>query len=113
MTEERRKTARIRLTPDIGVYDTQTKKRVGNLVDISTEGIMLAGGSAMRINTVYEFRVTMPISIYGKNEIIFNAVCLWCNRTTNPSTYQAGFQLVGNDPALKEMIAIWMKNPSI
>jgi len=111
--EDRRKTARIRLTNDIGVFDTQTKTRIGKLVDISTEGIMLASGNPMEINTVYEFRVPMPISIYGKNEIICNAVCLWCNKTNSPSGYQAGFQLVGKDPALKEMIAIWMKSPSI
>jgi hypothetical protein len=110
--KERRKTPRNRPSIDIGIYDKATGERVGRLVDISIEGIMLAGGRSMKTNTVYEFRITLPVSIYGKNEIVFNAVCLWCNEVELSSTYQAGFQLQEPSRELKELIDFWMKDPS-
>ena len=110
MIEDRRKTERIRLNIEIVVYDTATQSRVGRLVDISAEGIMLAGGKPMKINTVYEFRIMLPVSIYGKSEIVFDAHCLWCKKINNSSKYQAGFQLRNATKELKEMIAFWIQN---
>ena len=110
MIDDRRKTERIRLNTEIVVYDTTTQIRVGRLVDISTEGIMVAGGNPMKVNNIYEFRILLPVSIYGKSEIVFDAHCLWCQKINNSSKYQAGFQLRGATRELKEMIAFWMKN---
>jgi hypothetical protein len=111
--EERRKTARIRLTFEVIVYDIKTGERVGHLADISTEGIMLVGGRAMKINNVYEFRITLPVSIYGKTEISFNAVCLWSGKVEKSTKYQAGFQIQNPTKELKEMLKYWMQNPSL
>ena len=110
---ERRKTQRIRLGVEIGVFDIATGERIGRLVDISTEGIMLAGGRPMKVNTVYEFRIYLPISIYGKDEISFNAVCLWSGRVDNSSKYQGGFQIQNPTRELKEMISFWMQTASM
>jgi len=109
--EERRKTERIRLRVEISVYDIKTQEQVGRLVDISTEGIMLAGGQPMKINTVYEFRIGLPVSIYGKSELAFNAVCLWCGKVPGSSTYQAGFQIRGASREVRDLIKGWVENP--
>jgi len=109
--EERRRKTRRRPGINVGVYDKVTGERVGRLMDISIEGIMLAGGRSMKINTVYEFRITLPVSIYGKREIAFNAVCLWCDEVELTSTYRAGFQLQESSPELRELIDLWMQDP--
>ncbi len=111
--QERRKTQRIRLCVEIGVFDIKSGERVGRLVDISTEGIMLAGGQPMTINTVYEFRIYLPVSIYGKNEIKFNAICLWSGKDGKTSEHQGGFQIQNPTKELKEMITLWMQTPSM
>ncbi len=109
--DERRKTQRLRVGIDIGIYDLATGERVGKLVNISTEGIMLAGGQLMRVNHVYEFRIVLPVSIYGRNEIVFNAICLWCNKSQESPGFQAGFQMRDATPDLKELITFWIQNP--
>jgi hypothetical protein len=111
--KDKRKHPRYRPGIEIGVFDKTTLERVGRLVDISQEGIMLAGGNPMKINTVYELRIKLPVAIYGKNEIAFNAICLWCTKTDDNTGFQAGFQLKEPSRELKELIEFWMKNPSI
>lgn len=106
--QERRRAPRVSPPIDIGIYDRKTKKRVGRLVDMSAEGIMLAGGNVLIINEIYEFRIFLPVSIYGSNELSFDAVCLWCSREPGAGEYCAGFQLCEAPPEVKDLIHLWM-----
>ena len=96
---------------NIGVYDLETNDQIGQLVDMSTEGIMLVGGSVMKLNTVYQFKIVFPIAIYKDREISFNAVCLWCDKNPDGSSYQAGFQLRDVDPDLKKLLKCLIQGP--
>ena len=61
---------------------------------------------------LYEFRIGLPVSIYGKSELCFEAVCLWCNKVSGSSKYQAGFQIRGASREVKDLIKFWVENPS-
>ena len=110
--QERRKEQRSRAVVNIGVYDLQTKEQVGQLVDMSTEGIMLVGGQKMKLNTVYQFKIVFPIAIYKDREISFTAVCLWSEKDTGDSGYQAGFQLHNVEPDLKKLLKCLIQGPA-
>ncbi len=67
---------------------------------------MLIGGKPMAVNTTYECRMTLPVSIYGKNEITFDAVCLWSNKIRDTGQYQGGFSINNAPIELRELMKL-------
>jgi len=108
---QKRHFPRARARIEIAVYNKKTSEQVGRLVDISTEGIMLAGGLRMDVDTIYEFRIKLPVSIYGKHTISFDALCIWSNRDNASSDFRAGFQIIDPTPDLKELLDLMMHSP--
>ncbi len=109
---ERRKHPRVSIPFQIGVYDKHTGERIGRLVNLSPEGIMLVGGRSMQVNTAYECRMKLPVSIYGKNEITFEAVCLWTDKVKNTGLHQGGFSIKDAPLELRELIKLAIRRHS-
>ncbi len=104
---EKRRQKRVRAPYDINVYDKRTGRHIGRLVNLSTEGIMLVGGAPMAVNELYECRMTMPVSIYGRSEISFDALCLWCAKVDNSERFQGGFQIKKTRQELRELLHLF------
>jgi hypothetical protein len=104
--DERRKHRRTRVPYEINVYDKHTGKHIGRLVNLSTEGIMLVGGAPMAVNETYECRMTLPVSIYGRREISFDALCLWCAKVENSQRFHGGFQIQKSREELRELLRL-------
>ena len=41
----------------------------------------------------FSFRMQLPTTITGREEITFNAHSLWCKKDFNPDFYVSGFQI--------------------
>ncbi len=104
---EKRKQQRSKAPYEINVYDKRTGRHIGRLVNLSAEGIMLVGGAPMAVNELYECRMTMPVSVYGRNEISFDALCLWCARIDNSQRFQGGFQIKKSREELRELLRLF------
>lgn len=93
-TINQRKVARRHLIYYLRVFDSKTNKLVGNLVDISTRGIMLVSDNPIEINKRYHLKMVLPETIEGSKEVEFEAESRWCQNDTNQDFYDTGFELI-------------------
>jgi len=89
-----RKVARRHLIYYLRVYDATTGDLLGNLVDISTRGIMLVSDSALPLNKEALLRMVLPDTVEGSREVEFKAVSRWCKNDVNPDFFDTGFELM-------------------
>ena len=97
--DERRKHKRRNSIFYIKVYDKETGKIVGRLVDITTGGMMLVSEKPIEIGTVADFRMPLPEKIRNIEEISFNAQSVWNGPDVNNEFFDTGFQFI--EPSLE------------
>lgn len=90
---EKRRMKRRHLIYYLSVFDRLTNHFVGQLVDITTEGIMLTSETKFELDTLHKLKMVLPEKIMGKNEILFDAQSLWSKQSINPNFYDTGFRL--------------------
>lgn len=91
---EKRKLKRKQLIYYLNVFDRNTGERVGQLVNITTEGLMLTSETPVAGDTLFQLRMVLPEEIKGQEQITFDARSLWCAKSVNPEFYDIGFKLV-------------------
>lgn len=74
------------------VNDLNDPKFSGNMIDISTSGIMLSLEKEVREGTRFKFELILPSPIDGKDRIHFSARNKWCKEDINPDYFAAGFE---------------------
>lgn len=99
-----RKVPRRHLIYYLRVFDKKTDEIIGNLVDISTRGIMLVSDKPISINKRYQLKMILPETIAGKKEVEFDAESRWCQNDANQDFYDTGFELI--DPTNKFLEAL-------
>jgi hypothetical protein len=99
-----RKVARRHLIYYLRVFDTDTGELLGNLVDISTRGVMLVSDRAIETDKSFKLRMVLPETIEGSREVVFNAISRWCGNDTNRDFYDTGFELVDPDSEFLEAV---------
>jgi hypothetical protein len=103
-TDNLRKVPRRHLIYYLRVYDIDTGDLLGNLVDISTRGIMLVSETPIAINTTFAMRMMLPETLEGSREVEFRGVSRWCRNDVNMHFYDTGFELI--DPTIGFMEAL-------
>jgi hypothetical protein len=91
---EKRRFKRRHLIYYLDVFDTETGQRVGQLVDITTKGIMLTSQFPIKSNIIFRLKMALPERINGHKQIVFDAKSLWCDRSVKPGFYDIGFQFL-------------------
>jgi hypothetical protein len=87
----KRKEKRKNLIYYLPVYDRNSGEMLGQLVDITTSGLMLVCENPVQDGEYFEMRMDLPSEIEGKKEIEFNARSEWCKKDVNPKFFAAGF----------------------
>jgi len=77
--------------PAFTVFDRKTDKVIGNLVDISINGIMIVSETTITKKTVYQLRMEFI------QNIIFDARCMWF-RDVGADYYISGFEFIKIEP---------------
>ena len=90
---EQRKHDRKYLIYYLRVFDRNTEELLGNLVDITTEGLMLISESPIETDMIFELKMDLPEEIRGSRQIVFDAQSRWCKNDVNPDFYDTGFLL--------------------
>jgi hypothetical protein len=86
------------------VYDSDTDKFIGNLVDISDQGLMLIRERPFEPNTEIRLKIGLPRKKEGHDRILFDACCLWCRRNIHTDFFDTGFKLQNLTPENCETI---------
>jgi len=89
---ERRKLKRRHLLYYLRVYNAQTGRLLGHLVDISPGGVMVMSQCRRRIGRTVTLRMVLPNQPRRMKVVEFEATTKWCRRDVNPDFWDTGFE---------------------
>jgi hypothetical protein len=95
---EKRNLRRWHLFLYLRVFDQQTDQLLGNIVDISENGLMLISDRALETDKEFEMWVDMPTEEGDRERLHLRAVSRWSGKDVNPDFYDTGFQIIDADP---------------
>lgn len=101
-----RKLERKELNQAIVVLDTINGGVFGELVNITTEGLMVMTDREIETQAIFQLSLQLPEMIKGVDHIIVGADCLWCRRAENFYRYWAGFQIIDASEKAPEQIEV-------
>lgn len=102
-----RKLERKELNHAIVILDTINGGVFGELVNVTTEGIMVMTDREIETQAIFQLALQLPEAIRGSNQIVIGADCLWCRRAENFYRYWAGFQIIdASEGALEQIEAL-------
>ncbi len=93
MHEDKRQLKRVHLIYYLRIFDSESGKNVGHLVDITVQGIMMISEEHVPAGKNYNYKMKLPGIVQGSEEIEFNAHCLWCKKDINPDFYVSGYKI--------------------
>ncbi len=99
-----RKHRRVYLGTDIAVYDVLNGDRVGEIVNITIEGLMLVMEQEPEAGNIYQFAMSMPQDLDGHKVINVGADCLWCSPSSISGQHWAGFQIIDASETAETLI---------
>lgn len=89
-----RRLDRRELNHTIGIVDIINGGAFGELVNITTEGLMLITDREIETQAIFQLALQLPEPLKGSAQIVIGADCLWCRRAENFTRYWAGFQII-------------------
>ncbi len=90
--ENRRSLERRRLTQYLRVFDKESGLLLGQLENISVEGMMLSGDKPLEEGKIYHMWMDLPSQTDEIFQITFNARNMWNSKYTNADLYNSGFK---------------------
>ncbi len=99
---KKRKLKRVHLIYYLLVFDNNTDKLIGHIVDISTKGIKLMSREEITPGEIYNIKMILPEGIEeSSREVFFEAKCVWCKSRMYSDFYGSGFEYhsIGEDYA--------------
>jgi hypothetical protein len=104
MAEKKRTIKRRHLIYYLRVFDTQSEKLLGHVVDITTKGILLMSEKALPLNTTFNLNMILPEETWNVEKISFDAETLWSKQDVNPDFYVTGFQFKNIAPKNVQLV---------
>jgi hypothetical protein len=77
------------------VFDKENGDLIGQVIDVTTEGMQLISEFELEKNKKYLCEMTLP-NLKKDSEsfkIIFNAKCLWSKKDSNPNFFLSGYKI--------------------
>ncbi len=102
--EQKRRLKRRHLVYYLKAYDRDGGNLVGNLVDITPEGVMLISEAPVEADTVFQLQVELPSGVSDRERLDIEVRSLWCKPDVNAGLFAAGFELRNADPQTAEDI---------
>jgi len=90
--KEKRKETRKHLIYYLKVFDADKNELIGNLVDITVNGMMLISEEPIELTKVFNLKIILPRKIQGKEEFLVEAKSMWSKNDINPVLYDSGLQ---------------------
>jgi len=88
----------------MNVFDTKKGGIIGQLVDVTTDGIKLSAEKPVDVGAVFKLKMVLPDGAEKNVEIQFKAICIWCEREYDSKSWQIGFKFT--DISSKEIALI-------
>lgn len=101
---ENRHLTRWRLIYYLRVFERDSGKLLGHVVDITVEGMMLVSAEPIEIGRDFDVHMALPAPDGTPREIAFRVHSLWKGEDVNTDFHDTGFRLV--DPSEDAILAI-------
>ena len=75
------------------VIDRKSAQLIGNVADITKDGMMIISGQPLAVDQGFELRLDLSKDIFGVDHIDLDGRSIWCNPDIDPSLYNTGFKL--------------------
>ena len=86
------------------VFNRVTDKPMGNIGNVSLDGLMLISPLPMLLNARFDMRLKIPGKDNRLHCIDFHATCQWCREDITPGSFDSGFALVAPPADYVEMV---------
>ncbi len=96
--------ARRHLIYYLEVYDIETGKQLGHLVDITTRGIKLVSKETIPLEQTFIMKLMLPTGYFKEKEIHFEAKSLWSSNAVNPDFFDTGFEVTSLSTEERQII---------
>lgn len=96
--------ARHQLPYYLKVFNRFTDKPIGNIGNVSHDGLMLISQLPMLVNARFDMRLKIPGQDGQMHHIDFYATCQWCRADVSPGSYDSGFALVAAPAQYRELV---------
>lgn len=104
MSEHHRKHQRQELNTTILIRNSMTREMIGELVNITVEGLMIISDQEMATNSIFQFCLELPEPINGIEQIELGVDCLWSRSAENVNRHWSGYQIIDASPAALQTI---------
>ena len=82
------------LRPPVLVFDAMSGERVGQIGNISSQGLMVICPNAVDEGLLFQLNFTLPADDRTTRSFTIGAHCLWCSEAESTGTYWAGFEIM-------------------
>ena len=96
--DDRRKFRRRFLAFYSRVFDLRSHRLLGNVVDITPQGLMLLSETPLPPDTAFRLEIELPEGFASKRAITLDARSRWCEVDIDPHFHNTGFQLLNVTP---------------
>ncbi|MEW6427225.1 MAG: PilZ domain-containing protein [Thermodesulfobacteriota bacterium] len=86
------------------VFDEDTGRLLGHLVDITTRGIKLISKEAVPLDRVYRMRMHLPEGYFKECVVHFEGRAVWSGNDVNPDFFDTGFDVPNLDKNVRKII---------
>ncbi|MBD3314781.1 MAG: hypothetical protein GF344_03260 [Chitinivibrionales bacterium] len=108
-----RKLERVPVVPRLKVFDRETSELVGELVDITIEGMKLNGPHPNPMGIVSHLALKLPASFPEGVELHVDARSVWCTPSTEEGGFDTGFviqHVTEGHKLIKDLVARCRRN---
>jgi uncharacterized protein YjbI with pentapeptide repeats len=98
-----RRLPRVAVVPRLNVFDRKTSEQVGELVDVTVEGMRLNGPYPNPVGTFSYFQIALPDTFPHGTALHVDARSVWCKPVPEDNRFDTGF-LIQNIGEGREMI---------
>ena len=104
MIKQQRTEPRTNIQRCINIRNTLTGRNMGELVNLTAEGMMLISAEPITSNAVYQIELTLPAPTTRASTIALGIECLWCQQATGHQHYWSGHQIIDASPSALQAI---------
>lgn len=112
---ERRRRSRKKAQLLIDVLDQDSGRRIGCVVNLSAEGMMLFSESEIPVAAIFQFRLVLEDPVDGREGVKCGAESLWSSPANSENSYWTGFQIIDisdeDSRFLNTLISDWVEEP--
>lgn len=109
--KDRRKNKRRYLLYYTRVYDTAAHKQAGNLVDITTQGIMVLSPEPFEVGKKYRLRIELSDDVSELPFMELDVLTRWSHPDIDPRLFSTGFEIfelaAGEEKIIQRIVGIY------